>query len=402
MRREISYKVLDKVLNDDLHAHLVLKDLNLDPADQAFVSALVYTVLQNKMYLEYQLEDLIQRKPNKKVQLVLLMAAAQLFKMDEIPNYALVNEYVELTKKIQEPHAAGFVNALLKKLVAREKRPLDLSTLEGASIYYSMPLWILNLLKSQYSMQFAIDYAKYVQSVKPIYAWVNALKKGDVPKDIFDANNPKIVSSDIFRTQLLDEAKVVIQDINSQEVVESLPIKKGMHVLDCCCAPGTKTLGIANKLMNTGRITAVDVVERRVKVTEDLMLRAGVENASIILADAQTVQFEESFDLALIDAPCSGLGVLSHKHDLRYHIQPSDLDDLQKLQSNILDNIAQYVKVEGLLVYATCTLNKKENEKQVASFLKRHPNYELVYEKTFDPLETSGDGFYVAHCLKKW
>src|SRR5699024_3443422 len=134
MRREISYQVLNEVLNQGGHAHLVLKELDLNELDQAFVSALVYTVLQNKYYLTYQYEDLVKRKPNKKIQIVLLMAAAQAFKMDEIPDYALVNEYVELTKKIQETHSAGFVNAVLKKMVDRKERPLDTTSLEGVSI----------------------------------------------------------------------------------------------------------------------------------------------------------------------------------------------------------------------------------------------------------------------------
>lgn len=402
MRREISYQVLNEVLNQGRHAHLVLKELDLNELDQAFVSALVYTVLQNKYYLTYQYEDLVKRKPNKKIQIVLLMAAAQAFKMDEIPDYALVNEYVELTKKIQETHSAGFVNAVLKKMVDRKERPLDTTSLEGVSIKYSMPLWILKLLKHQYSESFAIDYAKYVQSIKPTYAWVNRLKTTEDYTEYFDDVEKGIVNPKIFRSDALVNAEIVIQDINSQAVVDMMPIKKDMHFLDCCAAPGTKTLKIANRLENTGSITAVELVKERVQVTEDLMRRAEVRNTKVIEDDASLIEFDQTFDMALIDAPCSGLGVLSHKHDLRYHIKPNDLDDLEKIQKDILDNVAKYIKVDGLLVYATCTLNKKENEKQIEAFLKRNEAYELVYEKTFNPLETLGDGFYVAHCRKRW
>lgn len=402
MRREASYHVLNDVLNKGHHAHLVLKSLELNESDQSFVSALVYTVLQNKYYLNYQFEDLVKRKPNKKVNIVLLMAAAQLFKMDEIPDYALVNEYVELTKNIGEQHSAGFVNAVLKKMVDRKERPLDKDTLEGISIDTSMPLWVLNLLKHQYSFEFSRDYAYYVQEIKPTYGWVNKLVASDDLSTYFDQKNPNIVSSNVFRSDALEKAQIVIQDINSQAVVKSIPIEKGMHVLDCCCAPGTKTLGIANKLENTGKIVGVDLIEKRVEVTQDLMKRANVQNATIIQGDAAEVKFDEEFDVVLIDAPCSGLGVLSHKHDLRYNIQPTDLDDLEKIQADILNNVAQYIKEDGLLVYATCTLNKKENEKQIEKFLKRHDNYELIFEKTYNPLQTLGDGFYVAHCRKKW
>lgn len=402
MRREISYQVLNEVLNQGRHAHLVLKELDLNELDQAFVSALVYTVLQNKYYLTYQYEDLVKRKPNKKIQIVLLMAAAQAFKMDEIPDYALVNEYVELTKKIKETHSAGFVNAVLKKMVDRKERPLDTTSLKGVSIKYSMPLWILKLLKHQYSESFAIDYAKYVQSIKPTYAWVNRLKTAEDYTEYFDDVEKGIVNPKVFRSDALENAEIVIQDINSQAVVDMMPIKKDMHFLDCCAAPGTKTLKIANRLENTGSITAVELVKERVQVTEDLMRRAEVKNTKVIEDDASLIEFDQAFDMALIDAPCSGLGVLSHKHDLRYHIKPIDLDDLEKIQKDILDNVAKYIKVDGLLVYATCTLNKKENEKQIEAFLKRNEAYELVYEKTFNPLETLGDGFYVAHCRKRW
>ncbi|NLW15299.1 MAG: methyltransferase domain-containing protein [Erysipelothrix sp.] len=402
MRREKSYYVLSEVLIKERHAHLVLKELNLKEEDQAFVSALVYTVLQNKLFLEYQFEDLIKRKPKNKVRIVLLMAAAQAFKMSEIPDYALVSEYVELTKKIGEEHASGFVNATLKKMLDRHERKLDMDSLEGISIYYSIPVWILSLLKAQYSYDFALSYAKYIQSIKPTYGWVNTLKTDSIDPSYFDDVEQGIVNTKIFRSEVLDKASVVIQDKNSQDVVNTIPIEKGMDILDCCCAPGTKTLRIANILENTGDIIGVDLIPARVKVTKELMERANVLNTKILEGDAQEISFDKEFDIALIDAPCSGLGVLGHKHDLRYNIQPSDLDDLQTLQANILKNISQYVKKGGLLVYATCTLNKKENEKQIEKFLKENEGYELIYEKTYDPVATQGDGFYVAHCLKKW
>ena len=402
MRRKISYEILNEVIVKKRHAHLVLKEYELEANEQAFVSALVYSVLQNKMYLEYQYEDLVKRKPNNRVNIILLMASAQLFKMDKIPDYALVNEYVDLSKKVKEKHSAGFINAVLNQMVKRGERLPDLNTIEGVSLYNSMPLWILKLLQSQYSFSFAKDYAEYVQSIKPTYAWVNKLKIDTIDAEYFIDKDLGIVDPSVFRTSLLDEAKLVIQDINSQAVVDLMPIKEDMRILDCCCAPGTKTLRIANALNNTGEIVGVDVHQSRVDVTIDLMKRANVKNAEILLADAQEVSFAKEFDMALIDAPCSGLGVLSHKHDLRYNIKPEDLDDLERLQANILDNVAKYIKKEAYLFYATCTLNKKENERQIERFLERHENFELVFEKTFDPLLTKGDGFYVAQCRKKW
>lgn len=393
MRRKTSYHILERVINQKQHAHLLLKELDLDPQDQAFISALVYSTLQNKLYLEYQLQQVVRKKPQAKLQVLLIMAACEALIMDNTPDYAVVNEYVELSKHLGFRHQSGFVNKVLKLVVENGPAVIDKEGLEKVSIEKSMPLWILNLLKSQYGEAFASDYANYVQEIKPNYGWENALKPHqDTNQYLTDG----IVDSNVFKTDLIQDAHIVVQDINSQRVVDLMPLEKGMHVLDCCCAPGTKTLRIANKLENTGNIIGLDLVASRVKVTEALMERSGVKNATIIEGDATTQAFDSEFDAVLIDAPCSGLGVLSHKHDLRYNIQPEDLDDLQNIQRDILDNISQYVKVGGHLVYATCTLNKKENEKQVSAFLKRNMNYAMVYEETMHPMDTMGDGFYVA------
>ena len=402
MRRKESYLVLKEVLINKRHAHLVLKELNLDDQDQAFVSALVYTVLQNLLFLEYQFDDLIKPNTDMSLKIIFYMAAAQAFKMRDIPDYAIVNESVELSKEIGEKYRSGFVNAVLKKMVARGERVIDKDGVDKLSIETSMPLWILKLLQSQYSFEFALEYAHYVQGIKPTYAWINKLVDAEVNMDHFEQGEYLIAKSSLFKDDSLAKAAVVIQDKNSQAVVDSMPIEEGMHILDCCCAPGTKTLRIANKMNNIGSIIGVDNVPVRVEVTRDLMKRAGVRNVEIIEADATEIAFESEFDLALIDAPCSGLGVLAHKHDLRYNILPSDLDELQQVQRDILSNIAKYIKVNGTLVYATCTLNKKENEKQIEAFLNTHKNYELVFEKTYDPVKTLGDGFYVAHCIRKW
>lgn len=402
MRRKESYFVLKEVLVNNKHAHLALKELDLKDQDQAFVSALVYTVLQNLLFLEYQFDDLIKPNTDMSLKIIFYMAAAQAFKMRDIPDYAIVNESVELAKEVGEKYRSGFVNAVLKKMMQRGLRDIDKVGVEKLSIETSMPLWILKLLQSQYSFEFAHDYAHYVQSIKPTYAWINKLVDYDVDMAHFEQGEYLIAKSSLFKDESLAKGAVVIQDKNSQAVVDGMPLKEGMNVLDCCCAPGTKTLRIANKMNDTGTLIGVDLVPVRVEVTKELMKRAGVMSATILEGDAAEISFDTEFDVALIDAPCSGLGVLAHKHDLRYNIQPSDLDALQKVQRDILSNISKFIKVEGTLVYATCTLNKKENEKQIEAFLNIHTNYELVFEKTYNPMETQGDGFYVAHCIRKW
>ncbi len=401
MRRLEAYNVLSDVEFRDRHAHLVLKEKELDPKSQAFVSALVYTVLQHSLFLDYQFQDLVDAKLPKEVALVIKMACAQYFKMDDVPDYALVNEYVELSKTIGKKRYSGVVNAVLKKVIKRGLRPIKETGLKRASIEYSMPLWILNLLSKQYDEKFAIDYAIYCQEIKPSYVRINTLKDYPLDMSYFEEyNNALIAKSELFRSDYLENGVVLIQDINSQKVVPFMNLEDNLEVLDCCCGPGTKTSHIAALMNNTGHIDGVELHQSRADKTSELMERVGATNTTIITSDVLEYQTDKKYDRILLDAPCSGLGVLSHKHDLRYHIKPEDLDALVLLQADMLDHVATLLEVDGILVYATCTLNRKENEKQVEAFLARNSNYELLESELCNPMETLGDGFYIAQCRR--
>ena len=401
MRREIAYKVLSEVTFKNRHSNIVLKELKLEAQDQAFVSALVYTVLQNQMFIDYQFDDLVDNKLPKEVKLVIRMGLTQHFKMNDIPDYAVVNTSVELAKKLKMERYSGVVNKVIKKVIARGERLIDGDALQVASITYSMPLWIMKLLKSQYSESFSIDYAKYCQDIKPTYIRMNGLNPSPFDADIMEkANGHLVAKQGLFRSSFLIEGHGVVQDINSQKVVPYMNLGDNLNVLDCCCGPGTKTLQIADMMNNTGNIDGIELHESRTIATEELMSRAKVTNTRIITSDVLEFKNTQEYDRILLDAPCSGLGVLSHKHDLRYHIQPQDLDALVALQSDMLDHVAGMLKVGGIMVYATCTLNTKENERQIQAFLERHDNYILKTEVTTNPMETLGDGFYIAQLEK--
>lgn len=401
MRRKIAYEVLLEVIVKDKHAHLVLKELELDPQDQAFVSALVYTSLQNYLFLDYQIDDLIKKNTDLELRILLIMALAQKYFMSEIPDYALVNEHVDLSKKVSLSRYSGLVNAVLKKIIKRGQRELPEDPIHKLSIEKSMPIWILRLLSAQYSFEFAQEYAEYSQGIKENYVRRNP-KFDTVELDEYleMENGFEIAKGEFFQKDFLDRGLVLIQDKNSQRVVEYLDLKDDMSVLDCCCGPGTKTSQISDLMNNKGEIIGIELHESRAQATKDLLSRWGSKNAKIITSDLLEYSNDKLFDRILLDAPCSGLGVLSHKHDLRYHIKPGDLDDLESLQAEMLDHVSSMVKVGGIILYATCTLNKKENEKQIEKFLKRHSNFEVIEEKTFNPVEEKGDGFYIAQCRR--
>lgn len=403
MRRLESYQVLVEVLVKHRHAHLVLKEQQLPPQDQAFVSALVYTTLQHSLFLEYQYEDLIDKKLPIEVQIIIKMGCAQFFKMDSIPDYALVNESVDLCKQVGKKRYAGVVNAVLKKIVQRGEREIHGDALTQASIRESMPLWIMKLLSKQYSETFALDYARYCQSIKPTYVRFNTLKPLESVDFnlVFEQDGNWIAQPELFRSSYLSDGYCLVQDINSQKVVERMNIVEDMTILDCCCGPGTKTVQIANKLRNSGHIDGVELYESRSLATESLMERCNVNNSTIHTSDVLEYKSDVKYDRILLDAPCSGLGVLSHKHDLRYHILPSELDELVILQAKMLDHVADMLAENGMLVYSTCTLNRKENEKQVEAFIERHPDFEVISSETLIPHETQGDGFYIAQLMRK-
>ena len=194
-----------------------------------------------------------------------------------------------------------------------------------------------------------------------------------------------------------------MQEPSAMAVAALSGIKPGMRVLDACAAPGTKTQQIAMLMNNQGEIIANELHAHRTKLIDELMERTGVSIVQSRSGDASVYDEtqKESYDRVLLDVPCSGLGDLSHKPEIRWHLKPEDIDEITKIQAEILEANAPYVKQGGILVYSTCTLNRKENENRIRAFLKEHNEFELCEEHTFFPFVTKSDGFYCAKMLKK-
>ncbi len=195
---------------------------------------------------------------------------------------------------------------------------------------------------------------------------------------------------------------MLIQNYSSQQIVRYLDVRAGMRVLDACAAPGTKTQQIAMLMNNQGEIIANELHENRTKLIDELMERTGVSIVTSRSSDASVYDEhqKESYDRVLLDVPCSGLGDLSHKPEIRWHLKPEDIDQITAIQAKILEANAPYVKPGGILVYSTCTLNRKENENRIRAFLERHTEYELCEEHTFFPFVTKSDGFYCAKLIR--
>ncbi len=395
--REYISEVLYKVIYEEGYASLILRHSPYHGKDAALISEIVYGTLRNLTLLEKQWKP-YAKKTDKHTAVLLNMSVYQMFFMQGIPNYAVINEAVNMARK----HQKKFVNAVLRNV---ERAGFH----NKGEIWEvtSHPEWMIRLWNAHYGNEISARIAQSNQKRPAVYGRINTLKitKGEVetdPRFHFVSDTGFTFDGVMQETDAFKEGKILIQNISSQEVAKYLDAHDGMHVLDLCAAPGTKTEQIAEMMHNKGRIIACDLYPHRTKLIEQLMDKAGVTICHTKVNDAmQKGAFEkDTFDRILMDVPCSGMGDLSHKPEIRWHLKPEDIDAILPIQKAILENGSEYLKPEGILVYSTCTLNKRENEKMVAAFLQDHPEFEMISERTIFPFETDGDGFYMAK-LKK-
>ena len=404
--REYAWSVLCRVMLEHGYASLMLRNMpqDLSRQDRGLVTELVYGTLRTWKLLEYQRKDLVKGPVRPRTAVLLNLSVYQILYLSRVPAYAAIDEACRLAPKRER----GFVNAVLRRIAERkEVLPPEDGTLERLSIVTSHPLFVLNLWKAHYGEETAREIAFHNQLRPQIYGRLNTLKAEK--KDI---DCPKIhwLSETAFRyegvlseTEWFQEGLVLIQDYSSQMPAEFLDVHPGMRVLDVCAAPGTKTQQIACLMEDQGEITAMDLYQERTGLMDQLMERTGVHIVRTSTGDAAEVNRlhePESFDRVLADVPCSGLGDLSHKPEIRYHVTPESIDDLIRTQKAILHAAGQMVKPGGILVYSTCTLNRKENEGQVQKFLKENPAFSLIRERTVFPMMFDSDGFYMAALSK--
>ncbi len=391
--RKYATDVVYRVMYENGFASLLMRKSKLE--NMAFVTDLVYGTIRQYRYLKYQWEAETKHVRHK-TEVLLNLATYELL-IRKTPAYAVINEYVNLAVKNEK----GFVNALLRKISTRDLKPCS-----DVCIRYSHPEWLYQLWKAHYGSEIAEKIMQADQSIPSVYGRINPLKitMEELQKDasIQPLNQFCFTSTtSILDSPLFQEGKVLIQNPSSILPVLALDLEDHLNVLDVCSAPGTKTQLIGALMHNTGQVTACDLYPHRVKLIEELMTKTGVTNVHAQVADGTKDCFEQSyFDRILCDVPCSGLGDLMHKPEIRYHLKPENLDEIIRIQHDILAQSARYLKADGILVYSTCTLNKKENEKQVERFLKENPAFERLDEKTVFPYENHYDGFYIAK-LKK-
>jgi len=408
--RQLAYDIIKNVIIYGQYANLALKqNLQLGKErDQPLITNIVYGTLQNQIYCRNQWLKHVDRKIDESVAVLLDMSTYQLLFLDKVPDYAVVSEAVDICRHIDSGRASGLVNAVLRKVIIEGRTELvGKDDLASFALNASMPEWIIRLWSKQYSEELAKEAARSMLVESKTAGRINTLKTSmeEVLQD--PAMHPSRISTfgviyegNLVATPWFTDGKIVLQDEASQLVSELLDAQSGEDILDICAAPGTKTASVAEAMNNIGSIVACEVHPQRTELIERLMDKLGVSIVDTVTVDSrdlsEVLRPERRFDRILADVPCSGLGVLRRKPDIKIRIKPSNLDELINLQKDLLNEAANWLKVGGILVYSTCTINKKENERQIEIFLSEHEGFTLVSERTIWPQDVGTDGFYMA------
>lgn len=405
--RKAAFDILIEIEKNDAFSNLAIKNYlaRNEVKNPGFVRELVYGVLENRIYFDKIIDTLAAKgiKGIKDKELTILrMGLYQLQNMD-VPDYAAINESVNLAKKVCYGKDK-FINGMLRSFLKR--RDEDFSGGDLAVKYSFMP-WIANLWKEQ---GYELEELLKASNTKPkLCLRVNTnrasaeelLEKFDGRKSELSPRAILVKGSDILNSEDFLCGKFSVQDETSIVCADIVDPKEGESVLDMCAAPGGKTMAMAESLKG-GDVLAMDIYEHKLALIEDQAKRLGLDNVRTRCQDATKLveEFIGKFDKVLADVPCSGLGVIRHKPEIKLKEQ-KDLDKLYDVQASILLNASKYVKKGGSLVYSTCTINKRENEEQIEKFLENNRDYELEFEKQYLPHVDHTDGFYIAKLIHK-
>ena len=414
-----------------------LRRSRIDPADKRLATSIFYTALENRLKIEYALKQFVERMPSREIGCVLHIAAAQLLMMDKIPDYAVVDAAAEQARSLDGETYVGLVNGALRALTrAREAGEITWPDREDPiqylSIMHSLPAPLATRLVEDYGLEEAERIIRYrpeirTETVRPnltkmdaaafeeygkAHGW--AIEKGALPISFRLTRAGDLAGDPDFKMGLF-----TVQGEGSMLAALALAPKRAGNYLDACAAPGGKSALIAELIENTGRVQSWDVHEHRVELIQNTKKRLRLDSLRPAHRDASVSRddLNGSFDGVLIDAPCSGLGVMHDKPDIKYRVTEPDLASLVALQKKILDACAPYVAPGGLLVYATCTILKDECERQARDFLRSHPEFEPETDKSFlpdalKPQMTDGmiqlqayqwdaEGFFIARMRRK-
>lgn len=437
--REIAVNTVMQVLENKAYSNIVLnKNLNnskLIDKDKALVTELVYGTIKYKYTIDKILKKFLDKnfdKLDRYVLNILRVCVYQIKYLNKIPAFAAVNEGVNLAKK-ESRGASKLVNGVLRNYI-RHKNDIfydETNIYEKMAFLYSYPQWIIKLLIDQYGEEVTEKILCGLNMRPAVTVRVNTIKdsydnifnslveegynveEGNVAPEAIRINR----GSSIEENRLFNEGYITVQDESAMLVAPAMDLTEELTVLDLCSAPGGKTTHIAEIMNNKGVVKAFDIYEHKLQLIKNNVERLGLTNITLNILDATVLDQEliDSANRVLIDVPCSGLGIIRKKPEIKYTKREKELKEIIKIQRSILDTAAKYVKSKGVLLYSTCTINKSENEDNIKWFIKNHSEFEvekvnfgeennLIYDSlgtlTVLPNETM-DGFFIAKLRKK-
>lgn len=434
--RYLALESLEKVLTSGAYSNLQLNQVieknNLSDNDRRLLTNLVYGVIQHRLTLEYWLEPFTKgKKIDDWVKALLMMAIYQYHYLDKVPDWAVTDESIKLAKQRGHEGIRKFVTAILHRILREGLTDFNqiASETTRASIEYSVPEWLITELINQYGTEKMIEIVQSLNQPANQSLRINTrlTDKEEVSRQLYEADldfrdsqvaeNALVLEHGVIaNTEAFKNGEITIQDESAMLAVENMHLQPSFRVLDACAAPGGKTVQIAAELDADagGQVTALDIHQHKIKLIESNAKRLAVNDVvKAIDLDARKVDekfTDESFDAILIDAPCSGFGLIRRKPEIRYEKRLSDSYNLQKIQLEILAAVAPKIKKNGIITYSTCTILRQENDDVVNQFLANHPEFTLERTQTnlnlkddrqsdtltILPSDYGSDGFFVS------
>ena len=421
---ELAFNILYKVINEEAKSNDEINKIADEASNLAFITKNVYGVLENKIYIDYMIRKLSTVRLKKIHPSVLVILEIGIYNIHFLntKDYAIVNELVDLTKK-KNKRSSGFVNAILRNFIRDEEEIAKIKEsddIKSLSIRYSLPEELSRYIYNNYGMDYTKNFLRYINNEQIISIRVNNLKtdresllklladkgfeieKGDLSKNALKILNP----AGLINTSEFKEGLFAIQQEGSMKTVEILDPKENSKILDLCAAPGTKTSYIGEYTKNKANIIANDISKEKLPLIKENTDRLGLESIELTNFDASVFkeEYENTFDYVLVDAPCSGLGVMGRKPEIRYNRSMEDIKALAKLQKDILNQAIKYLKKDGILVYSTCTVGNIEN-KDNFSYLSAMDDLNVIPIDGKDYIEyvnyiDKTDGFFISKFKK--
>lgn len=431
--RKLAVEILSKINDENSNSTKLLNEncKNLNNIDNNFLREIVYGTLENRIYLDYIIRKLCKLRLKKfdiKILNILRISIYQLLFMDKVPEFAVLNEAVNLTKVFKLKRFSSFVNGSLRNFLRNKEKfsKIDTNSLEDKiSIKYSTNLDLVKILLSDYKKEkteeilensllkphFSIRISSFKKSEQEVVEDLKALgyeiKKCTISKRTYFVKNP----TNIINTESFKNGDFTVQDVASILVCESLDAKKNSSILDICAAPGGKSAHVAFLMDNTGSILANDIVKSKLKKIKENLKRLNITNVTLSNFDGCIFKSElkEKFDYVICDVICSGVGVIDRKPEIKLFRNLEQIENIIQKQRKIFDNAIKYLKSNGKIIYSTCSILNMENEENVKYFLEKYKDLEIekinFLDKKVDyikllPEKRKHNGFFIVKFKK--